>query len=83
LLSPFSTINFSKVEPFKRSDAEKIEKEFNQQHMSKKQKASTQDENKSKQLKKGTAAYRIVKFVEAVMDVLDRHDKKGFFIVIK
>jgi hypothetical protein len=33
-------------------------------------------------VKKGTTAYHIVKFVHSVMDVLDRHNKKGFYIVM-
>jgi len=79
-ISPFGTINFSKVEPLLKSDAEKIEKEFHQESSSKKRKSI--DTSQAKPLKKGTTAYHIVKFVEAVMDVLDRHDKKGFFIVL-
>jgi hypothetical protein len=75
-ISPFGTINFSKVEPLKRSDAEKIEKEL-QQPTSKKRKAQ-----ENKPLKKGTTAYHIVKFVETAMDVLDKHGKHGFFIVM-
>lgn len=35
-----------------------------------------------KKLPKGTKAYHIVLFIESVMDVLDKHDKKGMFIVL-
>ncbi|KAI8880951.1 hypothetical protein K501DRAFT_145610, partial [Backusella circina FSU 941] len=38
-ISPFGTINFSKVEPLLKSDAEKIEKEFRQESSSKKRKS--------------------------------------------
>lgn len=79
-IASFGVINFSKVEPLKKSDAAKIEKEFSQQN--KKRKATSQDVGKSKPLPKGTTAYHIVKFMEAVMDVLDKHNKKGVFIVL-
>ena len=59
-ISPFDVINFSKVE-----------KEFSQL-ANKKRMASTQH----KKLPKGTTAYHIVKFMDAVMDTLDKHDKK-------
>ncbi|CEP17968.1 hypothetical protein [Parasitella parasitica] len=78
-ISPFGTINFSKVEPLKRSDMEKLEEEF-KQHTTKKRKADVLEKSKSKPLKKGTTAYHIVKFIKAVMDVLDKHNKKGMFI---
>lgn len=81
-ISPFGTINFSKVEPLVESDAEKIEREFAEKPNSKKRKANTQEASKPKPLKKGTTAYHIVKFMEAVMDVLDKHNKKGLFIVM-
>jgi transposase len=77
-ISPFGTICFSKVEPLKKSDAAKIEKEFPEASPSKKRKA----ESKPIQLKKGTTAYHIVKFMESVMDILDKHNKKGMFIVM-
>ena len=80
-ISPFGTINFSKVEPLKRSDMEKLEEEF-KEHATKKRKANVLENSKSKPLKKGTTAYHIVKFIEAVMDVLDKHNKKGMFIVM-
>lgn len=81
-IASFGVINFSKVEPLKKTDAEKIEKEFPQQQTSKKRKAATQNVGKPKQLPKGTTAYHIIKFMESVMDVLDRHNKKGVFIVL-
>jgi hypothetical protein len=37
-------------------------------------------EGKKKCLAKGTTAYRIVKFVEALVDVLDRHAKREFLL---
>lgn len=79
-ISPFGTINFSKVEPLKPSDAAKIEKQF-PQPASKKRKATTTEEPKPK-LKKGTTAYHIITFVNTVMDTLDKHNKKGFYIVM-
>jgi hypothetical protein len=82
-ISMSGTINFSKVEPLKKSDAEKIAKEFPQKEgTGKKRKVSEVEGSKPKPLKKGTTAYHIVRFMEAVMDVLDRHDKKGYFIVM-
>lgn len=33
-------------------------------------------------MKKGTTVYHIVNFVNVVMDVLDRHNKKGFYILM-
>ncbi|ORE00990.1 hypothetical protein BCV72DRAFT_258995 [Rhizopus microsporus var. microsporus] len=33
-------------------------------------------------LKKGTSAYHIVKFMKSVMDILDKHSKKGMFNVM-
>lgn len=78
-ISPFGTINFSKVEPLQQSDVDKLEKEFQYSQPSKKRKAK--DDSKKKP-KKGTTAYHIVKFVQAVMDVLDKHGKNGFYIVM-
>jgi hypothetical protein len=78
-ISPWGTINFSKVEPPKPSDA--AEKEFLQPDNKKKRKATTGEASKPK-LKKGTTAYRIVKFVEACMDILDKMDKKGVYFVM-
>lgn len=80
-ISPFGVINFSKVEPLKKSDVAKIEKEF-PQHENKKRKASSQNADKPKKLPKGTTAYHIVKFMDVVMDTLDKHDKKGMFILL-
>lgn len=81
-ISPFGTICFSEVEPLKKSDAALIEKEFPESSPSKKRKAGTKSESKPIQLKKGTTAYHIVKFMESVMDILDKHNKKGMFIVM-
>jgi hypothetical protein len=80
-ISPFGTINFSKVEPLQRADMEKLEEEF-QEPKGKKRKGDTLESSKPKALKKGTTAYHIVKFIEAVMDVLDKHNKKDMFIVM-
>ncbi|CEP06802.1 hypothetical protein [Parasitella parasitica] len=78
----FGIINFSKVEPLKKSDAALIEKEFGSQ-TNKKRKANGQDVGKAKKLAKGsTTAYHIVRFMESCMDVLDKNDKKGMFIVL-
>ncbi|KAG0980959.1 hypothetical protein G6F29_007434 [Rhizopus arrhizus] len=73
----FGTVNFSKVEPLTKTDAEKLEQEY-ANPATKKRKAK--DPEKKKPLKKGTTAYHIVKFLEAIMDTLDKHGKKGFFI---
>lgn len=75
----FGTVNFFKVEPLTKADAEKLEQEY-ANPTSKKRKVK--DAEKKKPLKKGTTAYHIVKFMERVMDTLDKHDKKGFFIVM-
>jgi hypothetical protein len=79
-ISPFGTINFSKIEPLKHNDVAKIEKEFPLSE-NKKRKADTDESSKTK-VKKDTTAYHIVTFVRNVMDVLDRHYKKGFFIIM-
>lgn len=76
----FGTVNFSKVDPLTKSDVQKLEQEYPRPE-TKKRKANTQ-EAKPKPLKKGTTAYHIVKFMEVVMDTLDKHDKKGFYIVM-
>ena len=81
-IAPFGTVDFSKVEPLKKTDAAKIEKEFHSESNSKKRKALTQEATKPKPLRKGTTAYHIVKFMESVLNILDKHDKKGMFIVI-
>lgn len=66
----------------KKSDAALIEKEFGQ-HESKKRKAKSQSVGEtSKKLPKGTTAYHIVRFMDSVMDILDKHNKKGMFIVL-
>jgi hypothetical protein len=44
--------------------------------------ASTQKDSTRKSLKNGATAYHIICFVEGIMDVLDRHSKKGLFIVM-
>ncbi|CEG79785.1 hypothetical protein RMATCC62417_14212 [Rhizopus microsporus] len=81
MILQFSHFNFSKVEPLKPNDVAKIEKEFSLPE-NKERKAKADESSKTK-VKKGTTAYYIVAFVRNVMDVLDRHDKKGFFIVIE
>ncbi|GAA5798519.1 hypothetical protein HPULCUR_003923 [Helicostylum pulchrum] len=70
---------FSKVEPLTKADAEKLEQEY-ANSVTKKRKAKYPE--KKNPLKKGTTAYHIVKFMEVVMDTLDRHVKKEFFIVM-
>jgi transposase len=79
-ISPFGTIDFSKVIPLSKEDAALIEKEFPQQPGSKKRKIN--DSKQKAPLRKGTTTYHIVKFMEVVMDVLDRHNMKGMFIVM-
>lgn len=75
-------ISFTKVIPLKIGDAELIEKEFNSEVSAKKRKRNTEELKKQKPLKKGTTAYHIVKYVKTVMDVLDKNEMKGFFIVM-
>lgn len=62
---------------------EKLEEEL-QKPKGKKRKGDTLESAKPKALKKGIIAYHIVKFIEAVMDVLDKHNKKkkDMFIVM-
>lgn len=60
--------------------SEKLEHEYPKQQQ-KKRKAETQDV-KPKAPSKGTTGYHIIKFVEHVMDILDRHNKHGFYIVM-
>lgn len=79
-ISPFGTITFSKVIPLKDSDVAKIAKEFPVPE-SKKRKAKTKEDSKTK-VKKGTTAYHVVHFVRDVINVLDKHDKKGFYTSI-
>ncbi|KAG1444542.1 hypothetical protein G6F56_010259 [Rhizopus delemar] len=45
-ISPFGTINFSKVEPLQQSDVDKLEKQF-PQSTSKKRKAETETKKKT------------------------------------
>lgn len=72
-ISPFGTINFSKVKPLPQSDVGKLERSF---HNLKRKKRKAGTETKKKPLKKGTTSYHIVKFIQAVMDVLDKHHSK-------
>jgi hypothetical protein len=74
-------INFNKVEPLKPSDAALIKKEFPQPENKKKRKAKTGEAAKP-QAKKGTTVYHIAKFIKANMDILDKQNKKGVFIVM-
>lgn len=75
-------IDFSKVEPLKKSDTATLENEYHlDEHSSKKRKAETPNQ-KPKPLKKGTTAYHIVKFMESVVDVMDKNDIKRYFIVM-
>lgn len=46
-ISPFGTISFSKVEPLKQSDAEKIQQEFPQPSSQKRKAKTPEDEKKS------------------------------------
>jgi hypothetical protein len=72
----YGTVNFSKIEPLTKADAEKLEQEY-ANPATKKRKAKNPE--KKKPLKKETTAYHIVKFLEATMDTLDKHDKKVIF----
>ncbi len=58
-----------------------IQKEFPQPEKKRKRKANTEADYKSK-VKKGTTAYHVVKFIEATMDILDKQNKKGAFIMM-
>ncbi|CEP10225.1 hypothetical protein [Parasitella parasitica] len=64
----------------KDSDVAKIAKGFPVPE-SKQRKAKTEEVPKTK-VKKGTTAYHVVHFVRDAMDVLDKLDKKGFYIVM-
>ncbi|KAG2211932.1 hypothetical protein INT47_004619 [Mucor saturninus] len=75
-IAPWGIINFCKVEPLKSSDAALIQKEFPQPEKKKK------NEHRRRFQVKGTTAYHVVKFIEATMNILDRQDKKGVFIVM-
>lgn len=78
-ISPFGTSNFSKFKLFQQSDVDKLEKGFPQ---SKSKKRKAESETKKKPLKNGITSYHIVKFVQAVMHVLDKHGKNEFYIVM-
>jgi hypothetical protein len=66
-IAAFGTINFSKVEPLKQSDVEQLAKEF-PQPATKKRKAKAIEDGSKPKVKKGTAAYHIVRFVNNGMD---------------
>lgn len=72
----FGTVNFSKVKPLKKANVEKQEQVY-ANRVSKKRKAKVLEKKKVLK-KKGTTAYHIVKFMEKVIVILDRLDKKGF-----
>jgi transposase len=42
---------------------------------------NTEEDSKPK-VKKGTTAYHVVKFIEVTMDILDKQNKKGVFIMM-
>ncbi|KAI8049113.1 uncharacterized protein B0P05DRAFT_447842, partial [Gilbertella persicaria] len=67
-ISPFGTVFFFS--------------KFPGSSLSEKRKAESKSESKPIQLKKGTTAYHIVKFMESVMYISDKHNKKGMFIVM-
>lgn len=75
-------ISFTKVIPLKTGDAELIEKEFYSEVSVKKRKCNTEEHKIQKPLKKGTTAYHIVKYREFVMNVLDKNEMKGVFIIL-
>ncbi|ORE00966.1 hypothetical protein BCV72DRAFT_88365 [Rhizopus microsporus var. microsporus] len=58
-ISPFATINFSKVKPLKRGDAEKIEKEFTQP-IPKKRKANVDEDDQKNRPKKKKRHYGLL-----------------------
>jgi hypothetical protein len=78
----FGKICCSKAEPFKKSDAAKIKKEFLKAVSSNKKKTGAQGNVKPVQLKKGTTVYHIMKLLKSVMDILDSHGIKKMFIVM-
>lgn len=69
-ISPFGTINFSKVESISQTEANILEQEYAEQN--------THIKNE----KKGNTEYHIVTFIHNVMDVLDKHDKKDHYILM-
>lgn len=52
-------------------------------HYVRRRRANVLETFKSKPLKKGTTAYHIVKFIEAFMDVLDKHHSAFVMDTIK
>ncbi|KAL0078286.1 hypothetical protein J3Q64DRAFT_1823701 [Phycomyces blakesleeanus] len=81
-IASFDLFNFLKVDPIRKIDAEIIESEFHskEENKGKKQKPNSQKEAKPKP-KKGTTAYHIVKFTEATINMLERLDRRDYFIV--
>jgi hypothetical protein len=79
-ISHFDTISFSKVGPLLKSDAEGLKNVFINSLLQRK--ANTQEASKPNPLNKGTTAYHIIKFIETVMDVLVKHNKKDLFIIM-
>jgi hypothetical protein len=81
IIDVFLLFELSKSRISSTKNAPQIEKEFPQLE-SKKRKAKRGNSINSTKVKKGTTAYYIVRFVHQVMDTLDKHKKKGFYIVM-
>ncbi|KAG1403011.1 hypothetical protein G6F60_005318 [Rhizopus arrhizus] len=73
---------WSKVDPLKPSDAEKIEKEFPLPDNKKKRKANVDDNAPKRKISKDTTAYHVVKFIEQTMNILDQQGKREVYIVM-
>ncbi|KAG1336465.1 hypothetical protein G6F62_006249 [Rhizopus arrhizus] len=73
---------WSKVDPLKPSDAEKIEKEFPLPDNKKKRKANVDDNAPKRKISKDTTAYHVVKFIEQIMNILDQQGKREVYIVM-
>lgn len=68
-----------KVERLKQSDVDKLKKRVPQFNPKRGRPILIA---RRKPLKKSTTFYHIIKFVQIVIDVLDKHGKNGFCIVI-
>ncbi|KAI8329776.1 hypothetical protein EDC96DRAFT_417588, partial [Choanephora cucurbitarum] len=69
-ISPFGVIGMSKVEPLTAADAKQLNEEF------------LQGETGEQAWKKGITTFHLVKFIGVVLDTLDQHDMKGFYLVL-
>ncbi|KAI8378347.1 hypothetical protein BD560DRAFT_309149, partial [Blakeslea trispora] len=69
-ISPFGVIGMSKVEPLIATDAKKLNEEF------------LQGETGEQAWKKGITTFHLAKFIEIVLDTLDQHEMKGYYVVL-